>query len=323
MLDVITVGGTTRDIFLDFPELTKRNDKKSYTGSYLLVPYGEKMVSDNTYFSYGGGAHNAAISFSNLGFSVAPLCNIGAEGTGSLIVNQMKKMGVNTLLVQRDRDNHTGLSFFIIGKDNEHTAFLERGANDHLKINRIRLLKKSKWFYISSLTGESANVLPEIFNLAEKKGTRIAWNPGSQQLDDGYDKLKKYIERTEILILNLREAEALVKSKINKIPKNTRNIIKEIEKMGATISVVTEGKEGAHAAFEGNIYSQHAYSKKILDTTGAGDSFGSTFTFGIISGHDIRYALKIAAINSASVVAKMGATEGLLPYNKIRRSKWL
>lgn len=323
MFDVITIGGATRDIFLNFPDLINKKDSKSYTGSFLQIPYGEKMVSENTYFSYGGGAHNSAISFSKLGLSVAPYCNIGIEGTGSLIVKQMKMAGVNTSLVQRDKENHTGLSFFIIGKDNEHTAFLERGSNNYLKINKARLLKRAKWFYISSLTGDFVDILPKIFEIAEKTGTKVAWNPGSQQLEEGYEKLEKYIKKTNIFNLNLNEAQALVKSKNNKIPNNKRNLIKEIESMGAKISVITEGSNGAHASLEGKVYSQVAYSRKIIDTTGAGDAFGSTFTFGVIKGHDIRYALKIAAINSASVVSKMGATEGLLSYNKIRRSKWL
>lgn len=323
MLDVICIGGATRDIFLDFPDFEIRNDKKSPSGSFLLMPYGEKIVSSGTYYSYGGGSHNSAVAFKKLGLSVAPFCNIGSEGAGSLVIKQMKKIGINTSIINRDGCNHTGLSFFIIGKDNEHTAFLERGANDFLKIKKVRSLKKTKWFYLSSLTGESTQVIPRIFDIAEKENIKVAWNPGSQQLEEGYEKLKKYIEKTEIIILNLNEAEELVKSKNKKIPNNKRNLIKEIEKMGAKISIVTEGAEGAHASTNGNIYSQNALSKKILDTTGAGDSFGSTFTFGIISGHDIRYALKIAAINSASVVSKMGASEGLLSYNMIRRSKWL
>lgn len=323
MLDVITIGGATRDIFFDFPELDKEKDKNSLSKEFLLVPYGEKLVSKDTYYSYGGGSYNSAISFRRLGLKVAPFCNIGKEGTGSLTVNSLRSEKVNISLVQRDSQNHTGLSILMLGKDNDHTAFLERGANNFLSIKTVRPLKKAKWFYISSLTGESADILPRIFEIAEKSEIRIAFNPGSKQLKGGYEKLKKYIEKTEVLILNLCEAEELVKSKTKKKPKNKRNLLKEIEKMGATISVVTEGDNGSHAIFEGNVFSQQAYPKHAVDTTGAGDAFGSTFTFGIISGHDIRYALKVAAINSASVVTKMGATEGLLSYNKIRRSKWL
>lgn len=323
MLDFITIGGATRDIFFNYDDLTKRKDKNSISGSFLMVPYGEKLVSKNTFYAYGGGAVNASISISRLGGKVASVCNIGTEGTGSLVYQALKKEDVNTSMIERDKKNHTGLSVFILGKDNEHSGFLERGANSYLEISKISNLKKTQWLYITSLTGDSAKELPRIFAYAKKKNLKIAFNPGSKQLAGGYDKLEKYLNQTEILLLNAEEAEDLVRSKIKRKCKNKRQLLAEIEKFGATISIVTEGKEGSHAIFEGNVYSQRAYSTKIVDTTGAGDSFGSTFAYGISKGFDIKYALKIAAINSASVVAEMGAQDGLMSYNEIRHSRWL
>ncbi|MDD3481076.1 MAG: carbohydrate kinase family protein [Patescibacteria group bacterium] len=323
MLDFVTIGGATRDIFFDYDGLTKKKDKDSLSDCYLMVPYGEKLVAKKTHYAYGGGAVNAAISIARLGGRVASICNVGAEGTGSLVVRKLRDEGVNTQMLVRDPKNHTGLSIFILGRDNEHTGFLERGANNYLKIKKISNLKKARWLYVSSLTGESDKLLPEIFKYAEKKNIRIAFNPGSRQLSSGYQNLSKYLSQTEILLLNLDEAEKLVKSKTGRKPKSKRALFKEIGELGATIAVVTEGANGSHAIFEGNIYSQVAYSEEVVDTTGAGDAFGSTFAFGIARGFDISYALQIAAINSASVVSKMGAQDGLLRYNEIRHSRWL
>lgn len=323
MLDFVTIGGATRDIFFDYDGLTKKKDKTSLSDCYLMVPYGEKLVAKKTYYAYGGGAVNVAIAIARLGGKVAAICNVGAEGTGSLVVKKLRDEGVNTSMLMRDPKNHTGLSIFILGADNEHTGFLERGANSYLKIRRISNLAKARWLYVSSLTGDSAKLLPQIFEYAKKKKIRIAFNPGSRQLAGGYEKLEKYLDQAEILLLNLDEAEKLVKSKTKRKPKNKRALLKEVESLGATISVVTEGANGCHAAFAGNIYSQPAYSEKVIDTTGAGDAFGSTFAFGIAKGFDITYALKMAAINSASVVSAMGAQDGLLRYNEIRHSRWL
>lgn len=323
MLDFITIGGATRDIFFKYNDLKKRKDKESISGCFLMVPYGEKLVSKGTSYAYGGGAVNASISISRLGGKVASICNIGTEGTGSLVSQKLKEEGVNTSMIERDKKHHTGLSIFILGSDNEHSGFLERGANSYLKISKISNLRKARWLYVSSLTGESAKELPRIFDYAKRKNIRIAFNPGSKQLKNGFSGLERYLKQTEILILNLDEAEGLVESKIKRKCKNKKQLLSEIEKFGPTISVVTDGKEGAHAIFEGNVFSQRAYPEKLVDTTGAGDSFGSTFAYSISKGHDIRYALKIAAINSASVVSEMGAQDGLLSYNEIRHSRWL
>jgi sugar/nucleoside kinase (ribokinase family) len=322
MLDFITIGGATRDIFFNYEDLRKRKDKNSISGSFLMIPYGEKMVSKRTSYAYGGGAVNGAIGISRLGGKVAAICSIGLEGTGSLVYQTLKKEGVVTSMIQRDSRQHTGLSIFILGKDNEHSGFLERGANNNLRISKISNLKKARWLYITSLTGDSEKELPKIFDYAKQKNIKIAFNPGSKQLKSGFENLEKYINRTDILILNMDEAEALLKSKSNKKFRNKRQLLSEIEKLGATISVITDAENGSHAIFEGNVYSQVALKTNVVDTTGAGDSFGSTFAFGISRGYDIPYSLKIAAINSASVVSEMGAQDGLLSYNQIKRSRW-
>lgn len=323
MFDVITIGGATRDIFFEFSDIKPQKDKEKLGFEYLKIPYGEKLVTDITYYCYGGGSVNCATSFSRLGVKAASLCSLGMEGSGSLIINFMKKEGISTSLVRRDPHLHTGLSIMIVGRDGEHTSFLERGANDNLIIERWRPLSSARWFYISSLTGHAENLLPEIFDFAIRHNIKIAFNPGSKQLEQGYHGLREYLEKTDILLLNLEEATNLVYSKTRKQPKSEVKLLSEIEKMGAKISVVTEDGEGCHAVSAGKHYHQRAFSIKVLDTTGAGDSFGSTFTYGVMKNFDISYSLKIAAINAASVVGEMGATKGLLSYNSIRSSKWL
>lgn len=323
MFDVITIGGATRDFFFEIDSLTAKKSHQFKGQKILEIPYGEKIVTDNTYYSFGGGAVNSSISFARLGLRPATVCSIGREGSGRLIFEHLKKEKVSTTLIKRDNSLHTGLSVLILGKDSEHTGFLERGANNHLTIKRWRPLKNTKWIYLSSLTGESAKLLPDIFKFALRHKIKIAFNPGSMQLATGYRGLKDFIKATDVLILNYQEAEALVSSKIKRIPKTEKELMAEVEKLGAKISVVTEDGHGSHAISGGKEYHQMAYSEKVLDTTGAGDAFGSTFVFGIIKKFDISYSLRIAAINSASVVSKMGAGEGLLTYNRIRSSKWL
>lgn len=323
MFDVIAIGGATRDIFFRFDDLLVETNSKSKTGSYLAIPYGAKMVSAETFYSYGGGAVNTAVCLARLGLKSASVCNIGKEGTGSLVLDYLKKEKVNTTLVRRDTTLHTGLSIFILGKDSEHTGFLERGANSHLLIERISRLKKTKWFYVTSLTGDSAKILPELFSFAQRHKIKIAFNPGSTQLAEGYHGLKKYIEQSEVLLLNREEAESLAFSRDKKYYKSEKQLLRGIQNMGAKISVVTEDGKGSYATSEGKDWHVRALSTKVVDTTGAGDSYGATFIAFLIKGYTIRQAMTAAAVNSASVVSKLGAGDGLLSYNELKGSKWL
>ena len=53
---------------------------------------------------------------------------------------------------------------------------------------------------------------------------------------------------------------------------------------------------------------------KIVETTGAGDSFSSTFLVGFIKTRDIEFSLKIAIVNSHSVLKYKGAKNKLLTF---------
>lgn len=318
MLDVITIGGATRDIFFRIDD-TKRIREK--TGELLAVPYGAKIVSSETSYNYGGGAVNVAVGLSRLGLKSGSSCNIGSEGTGSLALKYLKDEKVNIKFVTRDESSHTGLSVFVLGENSEHTGFLERGANSKYKFKHFGAIKPAKWFYVSSLTGKAADELPRIFEYAKRKKIKVAFNPGSSQLRMGLTALTPYFAQTEVLILNMQEAkELLAKSKVGQSPED---YLKKLAKCGPTIVVITDSEKGSWAIFEENIYRQKSINDVVVDTTGAGDCFGGTFLFGIIKGFAIPYALKISAINAASVISKMGAGPGLLSYKKIKGSKWL
>jgi ribokinase len=224
--------------------------------------------------------------------------------------------------VLRDSKSHTGLSIFVLGADGEHAGFLERGANDNYRFEGFGGLKKSRWFYVSSLTGEADNSLSKIFSYANKKKIKVAFNPGSKQLKQGLVYLRPFLAQTEVLLLNLDEAKELLKrtkTDLNKM----EEILKALAECGPKIVVITAGKAGSWAYTEGKMHHQPAAPVKVVDTTGAGDSFGSTFLFGTIKGFATPYCLKIASVNAASVVSAMGAGSGLLTYNKVKSSKWL
>ena len=83
---------------------------------------------------------------------------------------------------------------------------------------------------------------------------------------------------------------------------------------GAKIVVVTNGKDGTHA-YDGDLfyYVKGNVVKKVADTTGVGDCFGSTFVaFLELTNNDIEKSLHIASKNVASVLKTIGAQNGLL-----------
>jgi sugar/nucleoside kinase (ribokinase family) len=56
----------------------------------------------------------------------------------------------------------------------------------------------------------------------------------------------------------------------------------------------------------------------VVDTTGAGDAFGTAAAWAIAEGQSLPIALVAGTLNAASVVGKIGAQAGLLTEKQLR-----
>ena len=309
MLDIVSIGGCSSDIFYKTAEGKILKDKKQ---DFLAFEYGSKIIPEDTYFTYGGGGYNSTRNFAKLGLKAALVSSVGSEDTGTVILKNLKAANIGSQFLNRSTKLHTALSFVVVdGKD--HVLFTYRGANDDLKIENWKGLKNAKWFYISSLSGHSHMLIPKIFKFARMNKIKIAWNPGSVQLEEGYGHLAPFLKETDILSLNKEEAKELVKSAKSKVDKkDTKSILAEVKSFGPKIAIITCGRQGAYVCDGFADYFQKSLSAEIIDTTGAGDAFGSTFTACQIMGLSIEVSMQKAAKNAASVVGRWGATEGLL-----------
>lgn len=323
--DVITIGGATEDITFYTREGVLIDNKKDAKKQKLLAfEYGAKIKIDGSHSSFGGGAANAAVCFSRLGLRAAGLISVGADFRGKAILKNLKKQGVDIRFARKIKNIETGFSFLLVGQNNEHIVFSNRAANRELRIENfeLRILKKAKWIYVTSLSGEWKDVLKNIFSV---NGVKVAWNPGVFQLAAGAGALKKYLKETEVLNINKDEAIELVVSdkmyakKSLSFLNNVKNLLAIIKGWGPKIVVVTCGKQGARAYDGQKFYFQPILKEqKRVDTTGVGDCFGSSFIAGLrIFNGDIKKSMYLGVKNAASVVSKQGAQNGLLTRKDI------
>ena len=316
MFDCVTVGGASRDVFFMTSKGRIIEDPRS-SKKLIAFGYGSKIIPETAKFTYGGGGANSATCFARLGIKVSSLLSIGIEGTGSLLINDLAEAGVDTTHVIRNHNHHTALSIIVGVPGRDHTMFLYRGANDHLIVHDWRSIK-TKWFYLSSLTGDSADIIPELFAYASAHNICIAWNPGSEQLELGYHDLANYIEFTDTLILNRDEAMKLVLSKDNRLEAHdVKHLFSALSEMTKGIIIITDGGNGSYAYDHNEIYHQPAHKANRIETTGAGDAYGATFIAGRFLGLGISAAMKMAAHNAANVIQHIGAQEGLMNFDAL------
>lgn len=356
---IITIGGATVDTFLDYQGAdTMSISHHGIQSSYMLFASGEKVEIDKVIYKSGGGATNAAVSFSRLGFKVSVVCCIGTDSTGKSVLQELESSSVSCVHVRALEQAHTGVSYVVTSRDGERTIFTHRGANTQLNQSHIpfEMFSDCNAVYITSLSQDAAQTLPFICEQAQKKNVLVAVNPGSSQLTKGTLTLKQSLKNIDILILNSQEAQAfsgaLVRSDENykKLLESTNNpcalgldsqkpyllesamacpevflsinaFFREVMSIGPKIVVVTNGANGVYVAHDSKVYFQPALPTKVINSVGAGDAFGSCFVGSLQAGYSIEEAIKYGVINSSNVLKHIGAKEGLLSFESLKEAQ--
>ncbi|MFA7662919.1 MAG: carbohydrate kinase family protein [Patescibacteria group bacterium] len=309
--DVVTIGGVVEDttFFVNQGKLLKDSKKDIF----LSFELGTKVDIKKTYLNLGGGAANTAVGCNNFGLNTGMVTRVGNDDRGKYILKELKKLKLDTSLVQTDQDEHTGFSFICgFEKNKLHAIFSYRGAASKLRFDAKTLENvKTRWMHVTSLKNKNwPELMDNIASYAKKNQTGWSWNPGGTQLLVGAKKLAKYLKVVDILLVNRAEAEELVGGN----EKSVSEILKKLSKFGPKIVVITDGAKGAYVFESANQkeYYHKALAKKIVDTTGAGDAFASGFISGMLMYKDIKKALKLGMANSQGVLKEVGAQHGLL-----------
>jgi len=305
MLDVITIGSATRDVFLVSDKFIALKSPKFETGVGECLNLGAKIELDDLVLTTGGGATNAAITFASLGFSTATICPVGDDAPGRDIKETLKIAGVQTKFMKIHDSGKTGYSTILTMKTGERTVLVHRGVSATFSSKDIPWKKlKAKWIYLTSLGG-NITLAKEIILHAQKNKIKIAWNPGSKELEIGLAVFQKILPFVDVFNLNKEEAELLTRTK--KI-KNMLKLLQREEK----ITVITDGTKGAYAQIDGMIIHVGTRPVKVISQTGAGDAFGSGLVASLLHGENIQTALAIGVLNAESVIQSYGAKNGIL-----------
>ncbi len=308
MYDVITVGSATLDVFAKtrFSELIKIIDPKGET-DLLAFPSGSKILIDELEFTTGGGGTNTAVALSRLGHKVAFLGKLGTGTNSDFIQKDLKKEKIELLCAYGK--GLSGYSVILDTLEHDRTILTYKGINDELSYKELPHKKlKAKWFYFSAMMNESFHTLERLAEFAQQNKIKVAFNPSIYLAEKGSNHLRNVLSRTELLVLNKEEACLLV----GREP--MEGLLFKLRSLGPKTVVITDGKHELFLIQNDYIYSAKPSDVKIVDTTGAGDAFASSFLSGMIRKNNIEFAIRLGVANAQSVVAHYGAKNILLTY---------
>lgn len=324
MFDIVTIGTATRDVFLKSSSFKVLRDKEHLerigfkTGEAECFALGSKLEIGKPVFALGGGALNAAITFSRQDLRCALVVKIGDDEPGDLILSSLRKEKVK-VFSSVDKANGTAYSTVLLTPGGERTILVYRGASETLTERDFPARKiRARWAYVSPGDIPFA-VINKIVSSLKKQGTKVAMNPSMPYLNLKKNHLEDLFSSLDVVIVNREEASYLTGVSYG----DEYGIFKKFDWLIEGIAVVTDGRNGAFVSDRTYLYRAGIFSeKKLVDRTGAGDAFGSGFVAGLIKKNDIHYALRLAAANAASVVEHVGANSGILTSSGFQNQRW-
>ncbi|OGH24154.1 MAG: hypothetical protein A3B47_04785 [Candidatus Levybacteria bacterium RIFCSPLOWO2_01_FULL_39_24] len=304
--DVVCVGNAKIDTFLTLHEANSHLRLLEETNE-LCIKFGEKIAVDKAEILLGGNAANVSVGTSRLGLATAIVAEIGKDEFAQKIITTLSKENVNTEKVSQTKDQQSSFST-IINYRGERTIFSEHVKRLHdFNLENI----SAKWVYLTSLGEEWKNAYQKTVDFVKKTGCRLAFNPGTLQIENGKDNLQNVLLVTNLLFVNKEEAEELLRYPHGQ--KSIQDLIVNLQKLGPKIVVITDGKNGSFAIDEkGNISKKDIIQTEVIEKTGAGDAYSSGFLSALIYNQSISDSMNWGTKNSVSVISKIGAQAGLL-----------
>jgi sugar/nucleoside kinase (ribokinase family) len=261
----------------------------------------------------GGSAANTIHGLAMLGADTGFIGSIGRDETGDFFENDMKKAGVNTLLIRRN--SVTGTAIVLVSSDSERTFATHLGAAVELNSDDLKPLLFDG-YDILYLEGYLINNVPLIemaCRLAKENGMLVALDLVSYNVvEENLDSFKKIVEGyIDILFANELEARAFTGLE----PEKALPVLSELSE---TV-ILKIGAEGSWLKCENELIKVSAFPTDCIDTTGAGDLYAAGFLYGFARNLDLERCGIIGSLLAGKVIEIVGARMDKEKFTEIRK----
>ncbi|PJN88208.1 ribokinase [Bacillus sp. mrc49] len=266
---------------------------------------GETVLGDSFITVPGGKGANQAVAAARLGAEVSMIGCVGDDFYGEIILENLKKNGVNTEYVEPVTGSASGTAHIILS-EGDNSIIVVKGANDFITPDYVQKAKKAI---------EEADIvmvqqeIPEetveyLAGLCKKLQKRLLLNPApARKLSEDV------IQQAAFLTPNEHEFEILF---------NGRDRAEVLTEHPNKL-FITEGKNGVRY-FDGHEERVvPSFVVEAVDTTGAGDTFNAAFAVAVAEGKSYDECLIFANRAASISVTKLGAQGGMPVRAEVER----
>ena len=332
--DIITLGSITLDTFVK-PTETHITHCRETNVDKFWYEVGEKVRIKTVAKHVGGGSANSSVGFARMGLKVAAYGTIGFDTHGEFVLHQLEKNNVDTAKIKIQKNYPTSYSVIFMFEDGRRTVF-----NEKVHPLKFSPIVSTRAIYAGHVAEEEAGIFDDIIDWKTKHPDGLfAWNPGKTQFSKGIKEFANVLQKTDLLILNVEEAELFVGVQVPRMPRtqfpgktlhpkigcsasisDCTELAYEILSFGVKHLVITDGQHGAqYFSQDKSVFVPMLSCEEPVSTLGAGDSFAvGAVTALLENGPDVaENMLMYGSLNASSVVMNFGAQNGLLTRKEL------
>ncbi|MDR2424268.1 MAG: adenosine kinase [Prevotellaceae bacterium] len=248
----------------------------------------------------GGSAANTTVGASQLGMRAGFLGKIGKDELGKYYENNLKSMGVCSLLLKEDKG--TGRAMVVITPDAERTFAVYLGAAMDMNPAEIDpdIFNSYDYLHIEGYLIQDHALIERAMKLAKEKGKTVSLDLASYNVvESNVDFLHRIVEQyADIVFANEQEAKSFT-------GKESDEAVAVIAEM-CDIAVVKIGGRGSLVRQGSATCCVPAIPVKSVDFTGAGDLYASGFLYGLSCGKNLETSAKIGTVCAGEIIQVIG-----------------
>lgn len=283
---------------------------------FISVEETDWLRNAYTFRKYQGGSPaNIAVYVAKLGSQSAVISKLGIGAMGQFLKSELNRTGVLTEYLVMDHLVHSSIVFVSrTAKTADFEAFrsgdfqLTPSEINEEAIERAKVIHASTW----ALSREPCrSAVRKAFELGRKRGKIISLDPNySPQIWPDYREAKTVLPEM-LSYATITKPSRDDASRLFGRDKEPEEYIKLYHDMGPEVVVFTMGGDGLLLSDGEKVTHIAARKIKVVDATGAGDSFWAGFLVALLDGHPLEHC----ALFAREIVERKLTTVGPLPDN--------
>jgi sugar/nucleoside kinase (ribokinase family) len=288
-LDCIVAGEANVDLLVD---------------GIAQLEFDKEKLAKGCGLTLGGSSAITAFNLSKLGARVGFAGVVGKDLFGRFVEERLSAGGVDLTALRRDRSEKTGITIWCqYGKRRAGITYLGTIAGlrptdvREACLRRARHLHAGAYFLLKDFHPGAAKVFQNAKRLSMTTSLDCNFDP-SEKWDSG---IRQVLKHVDVFLPNETEALRLTGAS------SVKAAAVDLAKL-ARIVVVKMGARGALVSTDRETFRVPAVKARVVDATGAGDSFNAGFLARYLRGESLSECAQAAVVAGARSVAYVGGT---------------